>query len=112
LQQAVEAIGGHPDQYRHAIYAIGRICDQRQTLPRPIIELDSRDLNVASQVLEHKRSRLGQGSDRNSKQLTQMIDLALTMIDGTALSSDQIILLEKVETILLVKVDEGGPALQ
>ena len=38
--------------------------------------------------------------------------MALTMIEGAELSSDQIILLEKVETILLVKIEEGGPDLK
>jgi HEAT repeats len=111
LQRMIESADRQLEQYRNAIYAVGRICDQRGTVPRPKIEVGAGDLKAVKQVLEGKRNRLSKNGDANSKQQVQMIDLAMTLIEGADLSKDQVILLEKVETILLVKVEEGGPAL-
>lgn len=99
LQQVIESPPGHLDQYRYAIYAMGRICDQRQAVLRPTIELEFSDISMSRRVLEHKRNRYSGNGNQNSKQIARMIEMALTMIEGAELSSDQIILLEKVETI-------------
>lgn len=105
LQRVVESTSKQLEQQRNAIYAIGRICDQRRTVPRPQIELSEPTINAVKQLLEQKRARL----NHNGPQALQMMDLALAMIEGSTLSADQCILLEKIETILLVKVEEGGP---
>ncbi len=109
LQRVVESTGRQLDQYRNAIYAIGRICDQRRTVPRPQIELSETNINAVKLMIERKRAQLNRNNVPEARQALQMMDLALAMIEGSALSADQCILLEKIETILLVKVEEGGP---